>query len=68
MGGGKITFQQKELLQVKEEKFLREAMAYLIAEWESIGLYIIDNLDGDPIATRPEESWFTLPDVPQILA
>ena len=36
--------------------------------WESIGLYIIDNLDGDPIATRPEESWFTLPDVPQVLA
>ena len=31
MGGGKITFQQKELLQVKEKKFLRWAMAYLIA-------------------------------------
>ena len=68
-GRRKDYFPAEGTLAGKRKKFLRWAMAYLIAlNGNRLGNTYLIFLDGDPIATRPEESWFTLPDVPQILA
>ena len=68
-GRRKDYFPAEGTLAGKRNKFLRWAMAYLIAlNGNRLGNTYLIFLDGDPIATRPEESWFTLPDVPQILA
>ena len=72
---GKKSWAEERLLSSRrnscrqKKQVLRWAMAYLIAlNGNRLGNTYLIFLDGDPIATRPEEPWFTLPDVPQILA